>query len=106
MIPLKLMHTLESSAFSDFSGKKETLPRSNHILKIQWEINFFKRYFKDETLHNFFKNSYYTDLIIKLLSESILDLGKSPNQKTHESESADFLVGHFPRSKIDSESSF
>ena len=29
----------------------------------------------------------------KMLSESILDLGKCPNQKTHESESACFLVG-------------
>ena len=29
----------------------------------------------------------------KMLSDSILDLGKCPNQKTHESENACFLVG-------------
>ena len=29
----------------------------------------------------------------KMLSETILDLGKCPNRKTHESESACFLVG-------------
>ena len=29
----------------------------------------------------------------KMISESILDLGKYPNQKTHLSESACFLVG-------------
>ena len=42
----------------------------------------------------------------KMLSKSILDLGKCPNWKTLESESACFLVGHLVRSKIKSESSF
>ena len=32
----------------------------------------------------------------KLLSDSILDLGKFPDQKTHESESACFLVRALP----------
>ena len=31
----------------------------------------------------------------KMLSESILDLGKCPNQKMHESECACFQVGAF-----------
>ena len=35
-----------------------------------------------------------------------MDFRKCPNQKTHESESAGFYFGHFPRSKIVSESSF
>ena len=32
----------------------------------------------------------------KMLSDSILDLGKCPNRKTHESESACFPVGALP----------
>ena len=35
----------------------------------------------------------------KLLSDSILDLGKFPDQKTHESESACFLVRALPEIK-------
>ena len=31
-----------------------------------------------------------------MLSKTILDLGKCPNQKTHESESAGFLVWALP----------
>ena len=42
----------------------------------------------------------------KMLSDSILDLRKCPNRKTHESESAYFWFGHFARSKIKSESIF
>ena len=42
----------------------------------------------------------------KMLSDSILDLGKCPNRKMHESESAFFRLGHFARSKIESESIF
>ena len=42
----------------------------------------------------------------KMFSDSILDLGKCPNPKTHESESACFQVGHFARSKIKSKSIF
>ena len=38
----------------------------------------------------------------KKFSDSILDLGKGPKPKTHESESACFQVGHFARSKIKS----
>ena len=40
----------------------------------------------------------------KKFSDSILDLGKGPKPKTHESESACFQVGHFARSKIESKS--
>ena len=36
----------------------------------------------------------------KLLLKVILDLMKCPNQKMHESESAGYLVGHFPWSRI------
>ena len=42
----------------------------------------------------------------KMLLDSIFDLGKCPNRKTHESESAFFWLGHFARSKIKSESIF
>ena len=42
----------------------------------------------------------------KMLSNSILDLGKCPNWKMHKSESACFLIGHFAKSKIESELSF
>ena len=35
-------------------------------------------------------------LILNLLLESILDLGKCSNQKTHESESTGFLVWALP----------
>ena len=41
-----------------------------------------------------------------MLSDSILDLGKLPNRKNHESESALFWLGHFAKSKIESESIF
>ena len=38
--PPKLRHILEGLASSEkISVRKETLPRSNHFLKIQWEIN-------------------------------------------------------------------
>ena len=36
----------------------------------------------------------------KMLSESILDLGKCPNRKMHESESAGFLDGALPESSF------
>ena len=41
-----------------------------------------------------------------MLSDSMLDLGKGTNRKMHESESACFRLGHFARSKIESESFF
>ena len=42
MLPPKLRHILGSLAFSEFFlVEKETLPRSNHFLKIQWEIHFW-----------------------------------------------------------------
>ena len=41
MLPPKIRHILESFAFSVvFFAKRETLPRSNHILKMQCEIIF------------------------------------------------------------------
>ena len=42
MLPPKLRHVLECLAFSDkkFHKKKKTQRRSNHFLKIQWEIHF------------------------------------------------------------------
>ena len=33
--------------FQNFFAKKVTLPLSNQILKIQWEIHFLKRHFLD-----------------------------------------------------------
>ena len=43
MLPPKLRHILGSFAFSEkISAKKCTLRRSNHFLKIQWEIYFVK----------------------------------------------------------------
>ena len=42
----------------------------------------------------------------KLLSKLILDFGKCPNQKTHESESAVFLVWALPQVQNFFESSF
>ena len=75
----------------------KTLPRPNHFLKIQWEIHFLtflnidrnapKKKFRTVNMYDFKR---------KLLSKSILDLGKCPNQKTHESESACFLVWALP----------
>ena len=61
-------------------------------LKIQYEINFF-------TLLNIGQNapkkwnSNYIVLNEEMLSDSIKDLGKCPNRKMHESESACFPVG-------------
>ena len=57
MLPPKLMHILGCLDFSDFFyGKKVTLARSNHILKIQWEIQFFERNFLlDKTLYKKFR---------------------------------------------------
>ena len=41
MLPPILMHILDGLAFSElFFVKKVTLPWSNHIFKIQWEIHF------------------------------------------------------------------
>ena len=42
MLPPKIMHIFVGLAFSDFFFlvKKVTLPWSNHIFKIKWEINF------------------------------------------------------------------
>ena len=40
------------------------------------------------------------DFVSKLLSKTILDLGKGPNQKTHESENAGFLVWALPTVQI------
>ena len=46
MLPPKLRHFLGCLASSEFFfAEKVTLPWLNHILKIQWEINFFKRHF-------------------------------------------------------------
>ena len=42
----------------------------------------------------------------KILSESILDLGKCPNRKMHESERACFPVGALREVQIESESIF
>ena len=41
-----------------------------------------------------------------MLSDSILDLGKCPNRKSMKVKVQFFLLGHFARSKIGSESIF
>ena len=59
-----------------------------------------------KTPQNIFGTVIIYHFIGKLLSKLILDLRKCPNPKMHESESADFLVGHFPLFKISFENSF
>ena len=45
---------------------------------------------------NFFRIVIIYHFMRKMLSDSILDLGKCPNRKTHEGESACFPVGALP----------
>ena len=51
--------------FRYFFAKKETLPWSNHNLKIQWEIHFFKRHFFRRNSPQKKKNSNYIVLDYK-----------------------------------------
>ena len=67
--------------------------RPNHILKIRWKIHFFTFLNTDRNApKKKFRIVIIQHFIRKLLSKLILDLRKCPNQKTHESESAGFLV--------------
>ena len=62
-------------------------------LKLQWEILFFLTFLNiDRNNLNFFRYVIIQDFMGIMLLESILDFGKCHNQKTHESESAGFLV--------------
>ena len=58
--------------------------------------SFLKRhFFKQNASKKQILNSNCIGLYLKLLSQ-IMNLGKCPNQKTHESESEGFLVLAFP----------
>ena len=77
------MHILGGLAFSEFFFvKKVTLPLSNHIFKIQWEINFFKRHFFDEMLHTFFLNSNYMGLCVKTAFKNNFGLPEVPQPES------------------------
>ena len=59
------MHILGSLAFSEFFAKKVTLPRPNHIFRIQWEIHFFKCHIFRRNAPKKIKNSNYIELCVK-----------------------------------------
>ena len=86
--------------------EKNPLNPSAQDLKIHWVIHFLTMLNIGRNAPKKNLNSNYIVLYEKRFSDSILDLGKCPNPKTHESESACFQVGHFARSKIESESIF
>ena len=76
---------------------KNLRPFQNYNFKIQWEIHFFTFLIIDQNALKFcccyvIRYTFQSNL----LSELILDLGKCPNQKTHESESAGFLLRALP----------
>ena len=75
-----------------FLAIKKSLNPSVQDLTIQWQIPFFD-FFKYRPKHSKKIRTviihYFTR---KKFSESILDLGKCPSQKMHESESACFPV--------------
>ena len=90
-----------------FPEKKVTLPCSNHIFKIQWEIHFLKRYFlrQNAPKKNLEQKSYRT-LCLKCFQKQFWTSGSAPTRKRMKVKVQIFQFGHFPRSKIVSESSF
>ena len=77
MLPPKLRHILYCLALKEKNVKKCTLRRSNHLLKLQWEINFLTFLNIDQNA----SNRNMDILISNLLSKSILDFGKWSNGK-------------------------
>ena len=72
---------------------KNLRPFQNYNFKIQWEIHFFTFLIIDQNaLKKKFSFVIRYTFQSNLLLELILDLGKCPYQKTHESESAGFLL--------------
>ena len=76
-----------------FLALKKSLNPSVQDLTIQWQIPFFDFFLNiDQNIPKKFRTVIIHYFTRKMLSESILDLGKCPNQKMHESESACFPV--------------
>ena len=90
--------------------KKKSPPPHPHNFFLNTMGNpFFGMPFLGTKRSNFFQNGNYIALYQKLCSDLILDLGKCPNQKTHEIRKYLYLcvfwLGHFPRSRIESKNS-
>ena len=98
MLPSRLGHILGCLAFSEFcSAQNKTLPRSNHYLKIQWEIHFFKRHFFRRNARQKKNNSNYIGLNEKNWFRNWFWIsGSAETRKKHETESAGFLVLALP----------
>ena len=98
MLPPKLRHILGSSAFSEFFFSPKKWPYLGQIkfLKYNGKSISSSAIFKGKMHQNKFRIVIIYDFVSKLLSKTILDLGKCPNQKTHERESAGFLVWALP----------
>ena len=93
-----------------FQRKKMSPLHPKHFLKIQWKIHFWNAIFWDKTLLKNFRTVIIQHFIKNLFSDLFPDLGKCPNQKTHEIRKYAYLcvfsLGHFPRPGIESENSF
>ena len=78
-----------------FNEKKPLLGK-NHILDLQWSIHFLTFLNIDQNTPKKFKIVIIQDFLRKLLSKSILDIGKCPNQKTYTFTLMRFWVGALP----------
>ena len=73
------MHILVCIVFSEFFlPKKVTLPWSNHILKIQWDIPFFEAPSFCTKRSIFLKNSNYKGLCVKTAFKNNFGLQEVP----------------------------
>ena len=106
--PPKLRHILGGLASSEkISVKKETLPRSNHFLKIQWEINLLTFWNTDGTSSKKkFRIEICTFSFEICFWNQFLTSGSGQTENTQIRIFTYFQSDHFLKSKIDSESRF
>ena len=77
------MHILGSLAFSEFFFvKKVTLPWSNHILKIQWEIHFLTFKIVTEMLQKKFRIEIWTFSFQICIKNQFLTSGSGQTENT------------------------
>ena len=97
------MHIWGSLAFSEFFfAKKVTLPRPNHILKIQWEIHFFTFLNIDRNApKKKFRIEIWTFSFQICFQNQFSTSGSGQTENTRIREYVYFQFDHFPKSKID-----
>ena len=106
MLPPKLGHILGWLALTEFFlAKNKTLPRSNHFLKVQWEIHFFHflkywpKLFKKKIRIEIWRFSFQI-----CFQNQFLTSGSGRTENTQIRIFAYFSFDHFPKSKIYSKS--